>query len=186
MFAPSLLLLLISGIKHSVYLPVCPPMIQPLPAVEDGRDGVGHVGQLHALQEPAVVEAAAVVLHFDPQQLPEVQHLQDEAVRLAPLEQVAELLPQLTPARVAVDAVDGDEHVGVGAGAFHVPGDDDDLVLDGDQFAHFAGEALDRFVALKGQELVLFGCQRDLGITVKEIPKIGNDKLVNMTFLLIR
>lgn len=167
-------------------LPICPPMIQPLPTKEDGCDRVGRVGQLHTLQEPPVVEAAAVVLHFDPQQLPKVQHLQDEAVRLAPLEQVAELLPQLTPARVAVDAVDGDEHIGVSAGTFDVPGDDDDLVLDGDQFAHFAGEALDRFVALEGQELVLFGCQGDLGIAVKEIPNAGNDKHIYVTFILMR
>lgn len=110
------------------------------------------------------------MLHLDPQQLPEVQHLHHEAVGAPPLEQVAELLPQLTLARVAVDAEDGDEDVGVRAGSFDVPGDDDDFVLDRDEFTDFAGEAFDGLEALKGHELVFFGCQWDFSITVEEIP----------------
>lgn len=111
------------------------------------------------------------MLHFDPQQLPEVQHLQNKAVCSPSLEQVAELLPQMTLARVAVDAVDGDEDVGVRAGPFHIPGDDDDFILDGDQVADLASEALDGLEALKCQELVLFGCQWDSCIAVEEIPE---------------
>lgn len=111
------------------------------------------------------------MLHFDSQQLPKVQHLQDKAVRPPSLKKVAELLPQMTLARVAVDAVDGDVNVGVCAGPFHVPGDDDDFILDGDQVADFAREALDGLEALKCLELVLFGCQGDLCIAVEEIPE---------------
>ena len=120
---------------------------------------------------PPAAGAAVVVLHFDLQQLPKVQHLQNKAVRSASLEKVAELLPQVTLARVTVDAVDGDENVGIRAGSFHVRGDDDDFVLDGDQVANFAREALDGFRALKCLELVLFGSQGHLCITVEEIPK---------------
>lgn len=98
------------------------------------------------------------MLHFDPQQLPEVQHLHNEAVCSPSLKEVAELLPQMTLARVTVDAVDGDENVGVRAGPFYIPGDDDDFVLDRDQVADFAREALDGLEALECQELVLFGC----------------------------
>lgn len=145
-------------VEDALDLPVGLAGVQPLPAVEDGGDRVGGVGHLDALQIPAAVGAVVVVLHFDPQQLPEVQHLHHKAVRAASLEQVAELLPQRPLARVAVDAKDGDENVGVRASSFHVPGDDDDFVLDGDELADFAGEALDRLETLKGHELVFFGC----------------------------
>ena len=70
-----------------------------------------------------------------------------------------------------VDAVDGDEDVGVRAGIFHIPGDDDDFILDGNQFADFAREALDGFITLISQELVLFGRQGDLCVTLEEISK---------------
>lgn len=120
---------------------------------------------------PPAVGAAVVVLHLDPLQLPEVQHLQDEAVRAASLKKVAELLPQLTPARVSVGAVDGEEDVGVGARTLHIPGDHDDFVLDRHQVADFAGEALDGLEAFERQELLLFSCQRDLCVAVEEIPE---------------
>lgn len=77
----------------------------------------------------------------------------------------------MTLARVTVDAIDADENVGVCASSFHVPGDDYDFILDGDQLADFAREALDGLEALKCQELVLFGCQGDLCITAEEIPE---------------
>lgn len=109
------------------------------------------------------------MLHFNPQQLSEVQHFQDEAVCATSLEKVAELLPQMTPAWVTVDTVDGEENVGVSATPFHIPGDDDDLILDRDQVADFACKALDGFEALECQELVLFGRQWDLCIAVEEI-----------------
>jgi len=152
-------------------LPVGLPIVQPLPALEDGRHRVGCVGHLHTRQVPPAVGAAAVVLHLDPQQLPEVQHLQNEAIRSPSLKKVAELLPQVALARVAVGAEDADGNVGVRAGSFHVPRDDDDFVLDGDQAADFAREALDGLEALECLEFVLFGRQRDLSITVEEIPK---------------
>lgn len=76
---------------------------------------------------------------------------------MASLEKVAEFLPQLTLARVSVDAVDGEEDVGVSARTLHVPGDHDDFILYRNQVADFAGEALDGLEALKRQELVLFG-----------------------------
>lgn len=117
------------------------------------------------------MEAAAVVLHSDPQQLPEVQHLQNKAIGSPSLEEVAEALAQMALARVPVHAVDGDENVGIRAAVLHVPGDDDDFVLDGDQFADFAREALDGLEALECEEFVLFGCQGDLCIAVEEIPK---------------
>ena len=110
------------------------------------------------------------MLHGDPEQLAHVQHLQDEAVRVAALEKVPELLPELPLARVSVDAVYGDEDVGVGAGLLHVPGHDDDLVPDGNQVAHLAREAFDGLVGLKGLELVLLGCQGNLGVAVEEVP----------------
>lgn len=111
------------------------------------------------------------MLHFDPQQLPEVQHLQNEAVRTAFLKEVAELLPQMTLARVPVDTVDGDKNVGVCAGPFYIPSNDDDFVLDRGQIADFARKALNGLKAFKCQELVLFGCDWDLCITVEEIPE---------------
>lgn len=109
------------------------------------------------------------MLHLDPEQLPEVQHLHHEAVRPPALEQVTELLPHLAPARVSVDAVDGHENVGVRAGSFHVTRDDDDLVLDRDQVANFACEALDGLEALERLELVLLSCQGELCVAVEEI-----------------
>lgn len=110
------------------------------------------------------------MLHFDPQQLPEVQHLQNEALCAPSLKKVAELLPQMTRPRVTIDAIDGDEDVGVCASTFYIPRDDDDFVLDRDQVADSARKALNGLKALKCQEFVLFGCQWDLCITVKEIP----------------
>lgn len=157
-------------VEHALDLPVGLASVQPLAALEDGRDRVGRVGHLDALQVPAAAGAAVVVLHLDPQQFAEVQHLHEEAVRAPPLEQVAELLPQLTPARVAVGAEDGDENVGVRASSFDVPGEDDDFVLDRDEFTDFAGEAFDRLETLEGHELVFFGCQRNFSVTVEEIP----------------
>lgn len=162
---------LISGVEHSLNLPVGLLTVQPLSTLEDGCHWVGCVGHLHTLQVPPTVGAAVVVLHFDPQQLPEVQHLHNKTVCSASLKQVAELLPQMTLARVTVDAVDGDENIGVRSGPFYIPGDDDDFVLDRDQVADFAREALDGLEALECQELVLFGCQGDLCIAVEEIPK---------------
>ena len=114
------------------------------------------------------------MLHFDSQQFPEVQHLQNEAVCLASLKKVAELLPQLTLAWVTIDSIDGDENICVSASPFDVTSDDDDFILDRDQIADFARKALDGFVALKCQELVLFGCQGDFCITVEEISKQEN------------
>lgn len=163
----------VSGVKHSLNLPISLPSVQPLPTLEDGRHRVGCVGHLDALQIPPAVIAAVVVLHFDPQQLAEVQRLQDEALGAPSLEKVAEPLPQMPLARVTVDAVDGEEHVGVSAGPFHIPSDDDDFVLDGDQVAHFAREALNGLEALKRQELVLFGRQWDLCIAVEIKPQGG-------------
>lgn len=98
------------------------------------------------------------MLHLDPQELPEVQHLQNKAVRSASLEKVAELLPQWTPSWIPVDAIDGNEDVGVGACTLHVPCDHYDFVLDRHQVTDFAGKALDGLEALERQELVLFGC----------------------------
>lgn len=111
-----------------------------------------------------------VVLYFDPQQFPEVQHLHDKAVRAPSFEQVAEFLPQLMLARVPVDAKDGDENVGVCASSFNVPSDDDDFVFDRDEFTDFACEALDRLGTLECQKLVFFGRQWNFSITVEEIP----------------
>lgn len=165
----------VSGVEHAHDLPVGLAGVQPLPALEDCCHRVGRVRHLHALQVPPAVAAAVVVLHLDPQQLPEVQHLQDEAVRAASLEKVAQLLPQLPLARVAVGAVDGEEDVGVGARTLRVPGDHDDFVLDRHQVADFAGEALDGLEALERQELVPFGCQRDLCVAVEEIPEEQRD-----------
>lgn len=157
-------------VENALDLPVGLASVQPLATLEDGGDRVGRVGHLDALQIPAAVGAVVVVLHLDPQQLPEVQHLHDKAVRAPLLEQVAELLPQLALARVPVDAEDGDENVGVCARPFDVPGDHDDFVLDRDEFADFACEALDGLETLKGHELVFFGCQWNFSITVEEIP----------------
>lgn len=157
-------------VEDALDLPIGLAGVQPLAALEDGGDRVGRVGHLDALQVPAAVGAAAVVLHFDPQQFPEVQRLHDEAVGAPPLEQVAELLPQRTLARVPVDAEDGDENAGVCAGPFDVPGDDDDFVPDRDEFADFAGEALDGLTTLKGHELVSLGRQWNFSITTEEIP----------------
>lgn len=111
------------------------------------------------------------MLHLDPHQLPKVEHLHNELVRLPSLEEVAELLLQVTLARVPINSEDSDEHICVRSGPFDVPGDDDDFVLDRDQFANFARKALNGFITLKCLELVLFGWQRDLCITVKEKPK---------------
>jgi len=161
---------LVLGIEHSLDLPVGLLHVQPLAALEDGGHGVGRVGHLHALQVPAAARARVVVLHGDPQQLAHVQHLQHEAVRVAALKQVAEVLPELPLARVAVHTVDGDEDVGVGARLLHVAGDHDDLVLDGHQVAHFAGEALDGLVGLEGLELVLLRGQGNPCVAVEKIP----------------
>lgn len=157
-------------VENALDLPIGLASVQPLATLEDGRDRVGCVGHLDALQIPATVGAVVVVLHFDPQQFPKVQHLHDKAVRAPLLEQVAELLPQLTLARVPVDTEDGDENVGVCASPFNVPGDDDDFILDRDEFTDFACEALDRLETLKSHELVFFGCQWNFSITVEEIP----------------
>lgn len=70
------------------------------------------------------------MLHFNPQQLPKVQHLQNKAICSPSLEKVAELVLQMTLAWVTVDAIDGHENIGVCACTFHIPGDDDDFVLD--------------------------------------------------------
>lgn len=152
--------------------------VQPLSTLEDGCDRVGCVGHLDALQVPPAACPAVVMLHFDPQELPEVQHLQDKAVCLPPFKKVAELLPKMTLARVTIDAVDGEENVGVCASIFDVPCDDDDFVLDRNQATDFACETLNGFVALKCQELVLFGCQGDFRITVEEIPKQKGRKVL--------
>lgn len=157
-------------VENALDLPIGLASVQPLATLEDGRDRVGCVGHFDALQIPATVGAVVVVLHFDPQQFPKVQHLHDKAVRAPSLEQVAELLPQLTLARVPVDTEDGDENVGVCASPFNVPGDDDDFVLDRDEFTDFTCKALDRLETLKGHELVSFGCQWNFNITVEEIP----------------
>lgn len=111
------------------------------------------------------------MFHFHPQQLPEVQHFQNKAVRLLSLKKVAKLFLQMPFARVTVDAINADENVGVRARSFHVPGDDNEFVLHRDQVSDFARKALDGFKALKCQEFVFFGCQGDLCITVEEIPK---------------
>lgn len=100
------------------------------------------------------MQARIVVLHSHLLQLSHVQHLQHEAVRPISLEEVAQLLPQPSPTRIAVGAEDGDEDVGVGARSFLVARDDDNLVLDGHQAAGLAGKALDGFGALEGQEVV--------------------------------
>lgn len=180
-------LLLISWVEHSLNLPISLVSVQPLSTLEDGCDRVGCVGHLNALQVPPAACAAVVVLHLDPQELPKVQHLQDKAVRLAPFKEVAELLAQVTLARVTVDAVDGEENVGICAGRFDVPSDDDDFILDRNQATDFAGETLNGLVALKCQELVLFGCQGDFCITVEEIPEQGGGKVLEShprTFIL--
>lgn len=132
--------------------------IQPLPALEDGCHRVGSVCHLNALQVPPAVGAAVVVLHLDPQELSEVQHLQNEAVCSASLEKVAELLSQCTLPRIPVDPIDGNKDVGVGACTLHVPRDHDDFVLDRHEAANFAGEALDGLKALEREKLVFFGC----------------------------
>lgn len=157
-------------VENALDLPIGLASIQPLATLEDSRDRVGCVGHLDALQVPATVGAVVVVLHFDPQQFSKVQHLHDKAVRAPLLEQVAELLPQLPLARVPVHTKDGDENVGVCASPFNVPGDDDDIILDWNEFTDFACEALDRLETLKGHELVFFGCQWNLSVTVEEIP----------------
>ena len=161
---------LVLWIEHSLDLPVRLGHVQPLPTLEDGGHRVGGVGHLDTLQEPAGGRARVVVLHSDPEQLAHVQHLQNEAVRVAALEKVPELLPKLPLARVPVDAVYGDEDVGVGAGLLHVPGHDDDFVPDGHQVAHLARKALDGLVGLKRLELVLLSRQGNPRITVEEIP----------------
>lgn len=162
--------ILIFWVEDPGELPVRPLGVQPLPAEEDGGDAAGRVGDLHAVQQPAGTEAAVVVLHAHLQQLPHVQHLQQEAVRLLALEKVAELLPQLPAARVAVGAVDGEEDVGVGARPLLVARDDDDLVLDGHQAAGLAGEALHGLCALKGQEFVPLWREGDLGVANEDVP----------------
>lgn len=160
----------VSGIQHSLDLPVCFSSVQPLPTHENGGHPVGSVGDLHTLQVPACFGASVVMLHPHPQELPQVQHLQHEAVGVASLKQVAELLLQGAFARVPVDPVDGDEDVGVGASAFHVTGDNDDLVLHRHQAPHLTGEALHGLGAFKGLEVILFGREGDLCITVKCVP----------------
>lgn len=110
------------------------------------------------------------MLHFDSQQLPEVQHLQNEALCAPSLKKVAKRLPQMTLPRITVDAIHGDEDVGICAGILYIPSDDDNFVLHRDQVADSARKALDGLEALKCEEFVLFGCQWDLCITVEEIP----------------
>lgn len=61
-------------------------------------------------------------------------------------------------ARVTVYPIDSDENVGICAGCFDVPCDDDNFVPDRNQVANFACKALNRLVALKSLELVFFGC----------------------------
>lgn len=142
-------------------LSICFISVQPLSADEDGGHPVGGVGDLHALQVPSGRSAFIVVLHFDPQEFAQIQHLQQEAVCPSSLEQVPVLPLQRSFPRVSVDAVERDEDVGVGGGLLHVSGDDDDLVFDGNQTAHFAGEALHGFGAFKHHELVFLDRQRN-------------------------
>ncbi len=152
---------LIFRIQHPVSLSICFMSVQPHSADEDGGHHVGGVGDLHTLQIPSWRSAFIIVLHSDPQEFAQIQHLQQKAVRPSSLKQVPVLPLQRSLPRVSVDAVERDEDVGVGGGVLHVSGDDDDLVFDGDQTAHFAGEALHGFDALKRHELVFLGRQRD-------------------------
>ncbi len=152
---------LIFRIQHPVSLSICFISVQPLSADEDGGHPVSGVGDLHTLQIPSGRSAVVVVLHSDPQELTQIQHLQQKAVCPSSLKQVPVLPLQRSLPRVSVDAVERDEDVGVGGGVLHVSGDDDDLVFDGNQTAHFAGEALHGFAALKRHELVSLGRQRD-------------------------
>lgn len=139
--------------------------VQPLSTNEDGGHPVGGVGDLHALQEPAGRRAGVVVLHSDPQEFPQIQHLQQESVRLSAFKQVPELLLERSLPWVSVDAVERDEDVGVGGGFLHVSGDDDYFVFDGNQTADFAGETLHGFGALERHELVFLGRQRNPCVT---------------------
>ena len=163
---------LIFRVEDPEDLPVSPLSVQPLPAEKDGGDAVGRVGDLHAVQQPAGTQTGVVVLHPDFLQLSHVQHLQQEAVRLLALEEVAELLPQLPTARIPIGAVDGDEHVGIGPRSLLVACDHDDLVLDGHQASSLTGKALQGLCALEGQEIVPLRRKRDEGIAGEEVPGV--------------
>lgn len=153
--------------------------VQPLSTNEDGGHPVGGVGDLHTLQEPAGRRARVVVLHSDPQEFPQIQHLQQESVRLSAFKQVPELLLERSLPWVSVDAVERDEDVGVGGGFLHVSGDDDYFVFDGNQTADFAGETLHGFGALERHELVFLGCQRNPCVT-REVESAEEERRITL------
>lgn len=133
---------LIFWVEEPGELPICPLAVQPLSAEEDGGDAAGRVGDLHTVEQPAGTQTTVVVFYAHLQQLPHIQHLQQEAVCLLALKKIAELLPQLPAARITISTVDGEKDVGVGTRRLLVASDDNDLVLDGHQAAGLAGEAL--------------------------------------------
>lgn len=155
-------------------LPIRPLGVQPLSAEEDGGDAAGCVGDLHTVQQPAGTQATVVVFHTNLQQLPHIQHLQQEAVRLLALKKVAELLPQLPAARVTIGTINGEKDVGVSTCPLLVASDDDDLVLHRHQAAGLAGEALHGLCALEGQEFVPLWRKGDLCIANEDVPASGN------------
>lgn len=155
-------------------LPICPLGVQPLSAEEDGGDAAGCVSDLYTVKQPAGTQATVVVFYTHLQQLPHIQHLQQEAVCLLALEKVAELLPQLPTARVTIGTINGEKDVGVSTRPLLIAGDNDDLVLDGHQAAGLAGEALHGLCTLEGQEFVPLWRKGDLGIANEDVPADRN------------
>lgn len=156
--------------------PVPSLLVQPPAAVEDGGHAGPGVGDLHLVHQPARAVAAAVVLHAHFAQLAQLQRLQEEAVGVASLEQVAHFLPQLPLARVPISPEDGHKDVGVGARPWLAARRHDDLVLDRHQALDPAGKALGRLGDLKYLEVLPLPLEGDDSVTVKEVPRVGGEE----------
>lgn len=155
--------------------PIPSIFIQPLPTGKYGGDASGRVGDLHPLHQPARGEASVVVLDPDLLQLPHVQRFQVEPVGFASLKEVPELVLQGAAPRVPVEAVDGDEDIGVGARALLEARDHNGLVLDWHQAPGLAGKALRDLGTLEDFVVPPLVPQGDLHVAPEEVPAAGED-----------
>lgn len=156
--------------------PVPPLLVKPPAALEGGGHPRAGVGDLHLVQQPARVVAAAVVLHAYFAQLTQVQRLQEEVVSASPLEEVSHFLRQLPLARVPIGPKDGHKDVGIGAGPWLVACCHDDLILDWHQALDLAGKGLSCLGDFEYLEVLLLPLEGDEAITVKEVPGGGGEE----------
>lgn len=160
----------VSREQNSFSFSICFCLIHPLSANKNCGYPVGSVCNLYTLQVPAWCLASVVMLHFYSQEITQIQHLQQEAVSTVPLKQIPKPLFQWTFPRVSVYTIDGNENIGISPSPLHITCDNNNLIFDGNQAAHFAGETLNALDALECDKLAFLCSKRDLGITVEKVP----------------